>query len=82
MEAKIHPSHDYHGNSKDKKSKGQQEATLLHLTGGAGLDVFNTFYLSSEESVDPDTILQKFQIYSEPRRRAVYERYLFFKGSQ
>lgn len=67
---------------RDKKPKQQQAATLLHLIGDTGLEIYNTFHLSEEESIDPDTILQKFQDYCEPRRNVVYERYLFFNRSQ
>lgn len=38
---------------RDKKSKEQQAATLLHLIGDAGLEVFKAFHL-----VNHDIILQ------------------------
>ena len=67
---------------KDKKPQALQAATFLHLIGEEGLEVYNTFNLSAEETDNVDILMTKFREYCDPRKNIVYERHMFFNRSQ
>ena len=65
------------------KPKAVQVAILLQLAGPDALDIFNTFQFGDGESKENyETVLEKFDGYSKPRKNTVYERYRFWKRDQ
>ena len=58
--------------------KKKQAAILLNIAAEEAIEVFNTFtFANDEEKDDPETILEKFQNYCEPKKNITYERHIF-----
>ena len=60
-----------------KKPEKQRVAIFLHLVGEEGLEIYNTFSLSTVEQ-KLDIIFKKFEDYCNPRRNITFERHKFF----
>ena len=51
---------------------------LLNLAREQAIEVYNTFtYGEKEEEDDPAVLIEKFEIYCNPKRNITYERHLF-----
>ncbi|XP_037813721.1 uncharacterized protein LOC119604894 [Lucilia sericata] len=57
-------------------------AVLLNAVGEDGLELFQTFNLSSENKKKYQEVLAAFENFCVPEKRIVYERFLFFSRNQ
>lgn len=58
-------------------------ATFLTVIGDEALDVYNAFmWDSNKDIVKMDRVMDCFEQYREPRKNAIYERYLYASPSQ
>ena len=57
-----------------EKSDKVQSATLLHVAGPTGLEIYNTFTWDEEgDEQKVNKILQKFENYCKPRKNITWE---------
>lgn len=67
---------------KKTKSKAIQVAILLNVIGEEGVNIFNNFTLTKEEKDDMEKVLNEFELYCNPRKNIVFQRYTFHKRNQ
>lgn len=67
----------------DKASIAKQRATLLHIIGDYGLDIYNTLSITENgNALTVSVILTKLTEYFEPYKNETYLRFLFFTCNQ
>lgn len=68
---------------KSDKTEAIKIATLLHMLGDEGIQIYNTFeYEEGEDQTKLNVVMGKFDKYCNPLRNIVYEHYKFFKRDQ
>ena len=61
----------------DQKSNKEKCCMLLNLAGEQAIEVFNTFSFEEGEVDKPQNLVDKFEVYCNPKRNITYERHLF-----
>ena len=64
------------------KDEALQCAQLLHYIGDEGLRIYNTFQFKVAETNKIDVLIKRFDLYFQPKKNIVYERYRFLSRKQ
>ena len=66
-----------------KKDEPTRIAILLTIIGEYAVDVYNTLTWDEEgDELKIEKVLEKFELYCNPRKNTIYERYVFFSRDQ
>ncbi|XP_055861369.1 uncharacterized protein LOC106067741 [Biomphalaria glabrata] len=65
---------------KNTKPEPVKKALLLHLIGEPARDIYNTFQVCEDETVDK--VIERFQNHFLPKSNTVYDRFKFFSRKQ
>lgn len=66
-----------------RKTQPTRVATLLTVIGEDAVDVYNTLAWDEEgDELKIEKVLEKFELFCNPRKNTIYERYVFFSRNQ
>ena len=66
-----------------QKDEPTRVATLLTVIGEEAVDVYNTLNWDDEgDELKIEKVLEKFELFCNPRKNTIYERYVFFSRNQ
>lgn len=67
---------------KDQKADTVKTALLLNTIGSEGIEIYNTFRLTSTQKSDYKVVVNEFKKYCAPRKNRTYERFVFNSRNQ
>ena len=65
-----------------RANQEEQSAYLLIWVGNTGREIFNSWGLSEEDSKNINTLMERFQQHSAPKKNTVFARYIFQERKQ
>ena len=65
-----------------RASQEEQSAYLLIWVGNTGREIFNSWGMSEEDSKNINTLMERFQQHSAPKKNTVFAQYIFQERKQ